>query len=54
MFQTPNGPEFETAIADPGALVYRDYARKTTLVWFSYPAENEVAAGDASDTVPAQ
>jgi anti-sigma factor RsiW len=54
IFQTANGPEFETAIADPGALVYRDYARKTTLVWFSYPAENGVAARDTSDTVPTQ
>jgi len=33
----------ETALADSGAFTYRDYAAGTTLVWLSYPAENEIA-----------
>jgi anti-sigma factor RsiW len=30
----------ETAIADPGAFTYHDFSTGTTLVWFSYPAED--------------
>lgn len=33
-----------TTVADSGALTYRDYSSGTTLVWLSYPAENEFAA----------
>jgi anti-sigma factor RsiW len=34
-------PELEASLADPAAFTYRDFANGTTLVWFSYPAENE-------------
>ena len=33
----------ETALADAGAFTYHDYSAGTTLVWLSYPADNEVA-----------
>ena len=36
----------ETALADPGAFTYHDYSAGTTLVWLSYPADNEVAETD--------
>jgi anti-sigma factor RsiW len=34
----------ETAVADPGAFTYHDFSTDTTLVWFSYPAEEEGTA----------
>ncbi len=34
-------PELEASLADPAAFTYRDFANGTTLVWLSYPAENE-------------
>jgi len=37
--------ELETALADSKAFTYRDYASGTTLVWLSYPAEQENSAG---------
>ena len=36
----------ETALADAGAFTYHDDSAGTTLVWLSYPAENEVADDD--------
>ena len=33
----------EFSVSDAEALTYRDYSAGTTLVWLSYPAENEVA-----------
>jgi anti-sigma factor RsiW len=33
--------ETETAFADSDAFTYRDYSKGMTLVWLSYPAENE-------------
>jgi len=30
----------ETAVADPNAFTYHDFSTGTTLVWFSYPAED--------------
>ena len=36
----------ETAVSDPGALVYRDYSAGATFVWLSYPAEDENAKQD--------
>jgi anti-sigma factor RsiW len=33
----------ETETADGGALTYRDYRAQATLVWLSYPAQNEIA-----------
>lgn len=54
----PEGPagrtaatEIETALADAGAFTYRDYSAGTTLVWLSYPADNEVADSDEIGTV---
>jgi len=41
--------ESEASMADPGAFTYRDYDAQATLVWLSYPAENEIAEGDAAD-----
>ena len=43
--------EMETALADSGAVIYRDQAEQTTLVWLSYPAENEFAETDADSTI---
>ncbi len=48
---TASGPEVETALADAGAFTYRDYDAGTTLVWLSYPADNEVADNDEMGTV---
>ena len=44
-------PGIETALADAGAFTYRDYSAGTTLVWLSYPAENEVADDDEMNTI---
>ena len=46
------GAEIETALADAGAFTYRDYSAGTTLVWLSYPADNEVAKNDEMGTIP--
>lgn len=43
------GPETETTFADSGAFTYRDYASGMTLVWLSYPAENDFA--DVNPTI---
>jgi anti-sigma factor RsiW len=42
--------DIETALADSGAFTYRDYSAGTTLVWLSYPADNEVVDSDEMDT----
>jgi anti-sigma factor RsiW len=47
------GPEtavIETSLADSGAMVYHDYSAGATFVWFSYPADNEIAEADDMDT----
>jgi anti-sigma factor RsiW len=44
-------PQIETFLADSGAMTYRDELERTTLVWFSYPAENEFADSSAEDTI---
>lgn len=44
-------PTAETAVADPGAFTYHDFSARTTLVWFSYPAENDVADESPAATV---
>jgi anti-sigma factor RsiW len=46
-----SGAEIETALADPGAFTYRDDNSGTTLVWLSYPAENDLADDDDASTV---
>ena len=47
----PVGLEAETSVEDTGAFTYRDYAKGTTLVWLSYPAEYELANEDEGVTV---
>jgi anti-sigma factor RsiW len=54
----PTGPlghttaaEIETALADARAFTYRDYSAGTTLVWLSYPADNETADNDEMGAV---
>jgi anti-sigma factor RsiW len=48
----PANAEPETAlVADADAFTYRDYAAGTTLVWLSYPADNEVADGGGLGTL---
>ncbi|HVM47859.1 MAG TPA: hypothetical protein VMU04_07520 [Candidatus Acidoferrum sp.] len=48
--ERPGSAVIETALADPGAFTYRDDNSGTTLVWLSYPAENELAdAGESAD-----
>ena len=41
----------ETAFSDPGALTFHDYTSGTTLVWLSYPADNELALNDGEGTL---
>jgi len=41
----------EVAVADSEAFTYRDYSSGTTVVWLSYPAENEVADDDDLGTL---
>ena len=48
---TDGRPQMETAAADTGALTYHDYDGGTTLVWLSYPAENEFADSDSFGTI---
>jgi anti-sigma factor RsiW len=46
-----DGFRTETALADSGAFTYHDYSAGTTLVWLSYPADNEVADTDETGTL---
>ncbi len=48
----PGGVETETALSDANAFTYRDYSGGTTLVWLSYPAENELADDEGLGTLP--
>ena len=41
----------ETALEDAGAFTYHDYTAGATLVWLSYPAENEVGDNDDFDSM---
>jgi len=43
LFSRSELPEFKAALADPGAFTYRDQSAGATLIWLSYPAENEFA-----------
>ena len=52
MFGLPGGAGIsaaDTAFSDPGAFTYHDFDSKTTLVWFSYPADEE----DSENAAPA-
>jgi negative regulator of sigma E activity len=48
-FRSPRAAEMESAFAGSDAFTYRDYAKGTTLVWLSYPAENEFTETDPED-----
>ena len=48
--RTPS-PQIETFLADSGAMTYRDELERTTVVWLSYPAENEFTDATAADTI---
>ena len=41
----------ETALQDAGAFTYHDDSAGATLVWLSYPAENEIADNEDSDSL---
>ena len=43
---TAEPSSLETALSDPGAVVYRDYSAGATFVWLSYPAEEDNAKQD--------
>jgi len=45
------GGENKSALDDPGAFTYHDYLAGTTLVWLTYPAQNEFADNDSTDTL---
>jgi anti-sigma factor RsiW len=47
----PVGGGSETALTDSEAFTYRDYNAGTTLVWLSYPAENDLANEEAIGTL---
>lgn len=40
----------ETALADPGAMIYHDYSAGATFVWLSYPADKDIADEDELGT----
>jgi anti-sigma factor RsiW len=42
---------FETYLADAGTFTYHDYSAATTLVWLTYPAENDVADSNEAGTL---
>jgi anti-sigma factor RsiW len=43
--------ETDTAQVDAGTFTFRDFASGTTLVWLSYPAENEFAENGSAGTI---
>jgi hypothetical protein len=49
--ELPSSDEMETASTDSGAFTYRDYDAGTTLVWLSYPSDNEVAKATPAATL---
>jgi anti-sigma factor RsiW len=49
--QTPHTPAAESALPDSGTFTYHDYDAGATLVWVSYPAENEIAQTGPLGTV---
>lgn len=44
-------PSVETAVEDSGAFTYHDSSAGVTLVWLSYPADNEAAEDNDSDSL---
>lgn len=43
--------ETQTLLSDADAITYRDYDSGATVVWFSYPAENDSAQKESSTIV---
>jgi len=41
----------EFTLADSDTFTYHDYANGTTLVWLSYPAENDFTSIESEDTI---
>jgi len=50
-FRGSRAVESEFALANSDAFTYRDYKGGTTLVWLSYPAENEFTEAEPEDTL---
>lgn len=52
-FQRGRGrvPTMEAEFVDPGAFTYRDYAQGITVVWLSYPAEDDFTDSELDDTL---
>ena len=48
-FESSGGPAAESALADNEAFSYRDESTGTTLVWLSYPAEEDETQLDPVD-----
>ena len=44
-------PQIETYLADSGAMTYRDQQERMTVVWLSYPGENQIADAGSEDTL---
>jgi len=50
--QSPSGrSQSELALADPAAFTYRDFESGTTLVWLSYPADNDYSEDEFADGI---
>ncbi len=47
----PNTPAVEALLADSSAMTYRDQETGTTLVWLSYPAQNDFPDTELDDTL---
>lgn len=47
--QAPRATGTAMAMADGGAMTFRNYESGATLVWLSYPAENGLAGGNSAD-----
>jgi anti-sigma factor RsiW len=41
----------DTSLADSGAFTYYDFPARTTLVWFSYPADEALVASREAETM---
>jgi anti-sigma factor RsiW len=52
MLRSGDIADHQAMLADSGAFTYRDFAHRTTLVWFSYPAQNTVAENEGGGTLP--
>lgn len=51
LFSSSHVPGAETTLGDAGAFTYHDFSSGATLVWLSYPADNELAQNDEFGTL---